>query len=53
VARFVGVTDCAEAEAQFYLNAAGGDFDRAVSLYFGEWEPAYVHYKLAMSNVWG
>ena len=36
IARFVGVTDCPEAEAQFYLDAGDNDFDRAVSLYYGE-----------------
>jgi hypothetical protein len=35
IARFVAVTGCPVTEAQFYLDAAG-DFDQAVSLYYGE-----------------
>ena len=51
IARFVAVTDCPEAEAQFYLDATGSDFDRAVSLYYGTWDPAHIQFCKAWSTV--
>ena len=35
IARFVAVTNCPPEQAQFFLQAAG-DFERAVTLFYGE-----------------
>lgn len=35
IARFVAVTNCPPEQAQFFLQAAG-DFEHAVTLFFGE-----------------
>lgn len=35
VARFVSLTNCPADQAQFYLEANGGNFDRAVAMYYG------------------
>ncbi len=35
VARFVGIANCPSDQAQFFLQATDGNFDRALALYFG------------------
>ena len=42
VARFIGVAGCRPDEARFFLEAAGGNFDRGVSMFFGEAPSAIV-----------
>ena len=36
VSQFVALTNCTEAEASFYLEAANYDLDRAVAMFFGK-----------------
>lgn len=38
VARFVGLTNAPAEQACFFLEAAGGNVERAVALYYGERE---------------
>lgn len=38
VAEFCSVTSCAPEQARFFLEASNGQFDRAVSMYFGEYK---------------
>lgn len=39
VARFVAVANCPADQAHFFLQATGGNFDRALTLYFGACPP--------------
>lgn len=35
VSRFVSLTNCPADQAQFYLEANNGNFDRAIAMYYG------------------
>jgi hypothetical protein len=36
VGRFVSLTGCSDDQAEFFLEAANGNFDQALEMYYGE-----------------